>query len=66
LATEVARQGGERFASVIGGPHHDADMLLAVKGQGKWRPGREDQRAGRGERQSWRDELRVDRKWGWK
>ena len=41
--------GGERFVGIIGGPHHDADMLLAVRGQGKLRPGREDQRARRGE-----------------
>ena len=51
--------GGERFAGVIGGPHHDAGVLLVVRGQSKWRPGREDQRAGRGERRSWRDELRA-------
>ena len=51
--------GGEHFAGIIGGLHHNAGVLLVVRGQSKWQPGREDQRAGRGERQSWRDELRA-------
>ena len=47
--------GGERFLGGIDGPHHDAGVLLAVRGRGKWRLEQEDKMAGRDERRSWRD-----------
>ena len=48
-----------RFSGIIGGPHHDAGVILTVRGWGKWRLEREEQRTGRDEQRSRRDEQRT-------
>ena len=49
IGAQSGAPGGERLVGIIGGPHHDSDVLLVSRGRGKWWPGLEEQMAGHGE-----------------